>query len=108
MAFGYLVAGRIDRRDDGDPMIVERFVTVINQAGIHARPSAEIVKTTAKFRASVTLSFDELDVNAKSIMGVMMLAAPCGSEVAVKADGDDAEAVVAALVELFARKFGEA
>lgn len=89
-------------------MIAERMVTVVNQAGIHARPSAEIVKTTAKFKASVTLSLDGLDVNAKSIMGVMMLAAPCGSDVAVRADGDDAEAAVAAVAELFASKFGEA
>lgn len=89
-------------------MIAERMVAVVNQAGIHARPSAEIVKTTAKFTSSVTLSFDGLDVNAKSIMGVMMLAAPCGSEVAVRADGGDAEAAVVAVAELFASKFGEA
>ena len=88
-------------------MIVEAKVMVINEAGIHARPSAEIVKTTAKFTASMTLSLDGLDVNAKSIMGVMMLAAPCGSEVTVRADGDDADAAVAALTSLFASKFGE-
>ena len=88
--------------------MVERVVTVVNQAGIHARPSAEIVKTTARFMSAVTLSLDGLDVNAKSIMGVMMLAAPCGSDVSVRAEGDDAEAAVAALAELFASKFGEA
>ena len=88
-------------------MIAERTVTVVNQAGIHARPSAEIVKTTAKFSCAVTLSLEGLDVNAKSIMGVMMLAAPCGAEVAIRADGADAEAAVAALAELFASKFGE-
>ena len=89
-------------------MIVDGTVMVVNHAGIHARPSAEIVKTTAKFKASVTLSLDGLDVNAKSIMGVMMLAAPCGSEVAVRAEGDDADAAIAALTALFANKFGEA
>ena len=63
---------------------------------------------TARFTSAVTLSLDGLDVNAKSIMGVMMLAAPCGSDVSVRAEGDDAEAAVAALAELFASKFGEA
>ncbi|MEA3244963.1 MAG: HPr family phosphocarrier protein, partial [Gemmatimonadota bacterium] len=96
------------RSGGGGPMIAERAVVVINQAGIHARPSSEIVKTAAKFSSSVTLSLDGLDVNAKSIMGVMMLAAPCGSTVKVRADGDDAEAAVTAMADLFASRFGEA
>lgn len=89
-------------------MMVERGVLVVNQAGIHARPSAEIVKTASRFASVVTLSLDGLDVNAKSIMGVMMLAAPCGSTVTVRADGEDAQSAVMALADLFARKFGEA
>ena len=89
-------------------MIAERIIPVINQAGIHARPSSEIVKVAARFRSAVTLSHDGLDVNGKSIMGVMMLAAPCGSDVLAIADGDDAEAALAALADLFATKFGEA
>jgi phosphocarrier protein HPr len=88
-------------------MIAERAVVVVNEAGIHARPSSEIVKTAAKFKAAITLSLDGLDVNGKSIMGVMMLAAPCGSTVHLKADGDDAELALSALAELFANKFGE-
>ena len=89
-------------------MIAERLVAVVNQSGIHARPSAEIVKTAAKFKSALVLSHDGLDVNGKSIMGVMMLAAPCGSSVLVRADGEDAEPLVAAIAELFAAKFGEA
>ncbi len=89
-------------------MTAERAVVVVNAAGIHARPSSEIVKTASKFSSNVTLSLDGLVVNAKSIMGVMMLAAPCGSTVKVRAVGDDAEAAVAALAELFASSFGEA
>lgn len=88
-------------------MTAERGVPVTNQAGIHARPSSEIVKTATRFKASITLALDGLEVNAKSIMGVMMLAAPCGSMVTVRAEGDDAEAALAALAELFAAKFGE-
>lgn len=89
-------------------MIAERLVAVVNQSGIHARPSAEIVKTAAKFKSALVLSHDGLDVNGKSIMGVMMLAAPCGSTVLVRADGEDAEPLVTAIAELFAAKFGEA
>ena len=88
-------------------MIAERDVVVVNEAGIHARPSAEIVKAAARFTSGITLSLDGLDVNGKSIMGVMMLAAPCGSTVHIRAEGDDAEAAADALVALFASKFGE-
>jgi phosphocarrier protein HPr len=88
-------------------MIAERVVTVVNEAGIHARPSSEIVKAATRFGSAITLSLDGLDVNGKSIMGVMMLAAPCGSNVRIRADGDDAEAAVAALAALFASQFGE-
>jgi phosphocarrier protein HPr len=88
-------------------MTLERLVSVVNQAGIHARPSSEVVKTAAKFASSITLSLDGLDVNGKSIMGDMMLAAPCGSEVLIRADGADAEAALDALAALFASGFGE-
>jgi phosphocarrier protein len=85
----------------------ERSVVVVNEAGIHARPAAEIVKLAAKFRSEIVISKDDLEVNAKSIMGVMMLAAECGSTILIKADGDDAEAALDALAELIASKFGE-
>ena len=87
--------------------MVERRVTVVNAHGIHARPAAEIVKTAARFTCNVLLEKDGLEVNGKSIMGVMMLAAECGSEVVIRADGDDAEAAVEALATLIAGKFGE-
>lgn len=88
-------------------MIAERDAVVVNEAGIHARPSAEIVKAAAKFTSGITLSLDGLDVNGKSIMGVMMLAAPCGSTVHIRAEGADAGPAVEAMVALFAGKFGE-
>jgi phosphocarrier protein len=87
--------------------MVERRVTVVNAHGIHARPAAEIVKTAARFAANITLTKDDLEVNGKSIMGVMMLAAECGSEVLIKADGADEAAAVDALAALIAGKFGE-
>ena len=87
--------------------MLERDVEVVNANGIHARPAAEIVKTAAKFAAHITLGRDGMEVNGKSIMGVMMLAAECGSYVRVKAEGDDAEAALDALSTLIASKFGE-
>ena len=88
--------------------MIENRVTVTNSHGIHARPSAEIVKLAARFASKITLTRDDLEVNGKSIMGVMMLAAECGAEVVVRADGADAEQAVAALGALVSSKFAEA
>jgi len=85
----------------------EREVKIVNKLGIHARPAAEIVKTAGKFKASITIIRDDLEVNAKSIMGVMMLAAEFGSTVVLRASGDDAEAALDALAACIANKFGE-
>jgi phosphocarrier protein len=88
-------------------MPVERIATIVNEAGIHARPAAEIVKTAARFRSEITIVKDGLDVNAKSIMGVMMLAAECGSTVVLRATGDDAQAAIDAIAAVIASGFGE-
>jgi phosphocarrier protein len=85
----------------------ERAVRIANKNGLHARPAAEIVKTAAKFKSDVTIVRDELEVNGKSIMGVMMLAAEFGSTVTLRAAGDDAEAAVDAIATCIANKFGE-
>jgi phosphocarrier protein HPr len=88
--------------------MLERVVTIQNRNGLHARPAAEIVKTAAKFKADITLIRDDLEVNGKSIMGVMMLAAEFGSQLVLRADGADEEAALAALGTLIESKFGEA
>jgi Phosphotransferase System HPr (HPr) Family len=85
----------------------ERTVAIINKLGIHARPAAAIVKTAARFKSHVTIIRDDLEVNGKSIMGVMMLAAECGSTVLIRAEGEDADAALAALAALVAARFGE-
>jgi phosphocarrier protein HPr len=85
----------------------EREVKIVNKLGIHARPAAEIVKTAGKFKSSITIVRDDLEVNAKSIMGVMMLAAEFGSMIVVRAIGDDADAALDALATCVANKFGE-
>ncbi len=87
--------------------MAERNVQILNKNGLHARPAAEIVKLAAKFQAEVTLSRDGTEVNAKSIMGVMMLAAECGATLLLRAEGDDAEAALDAIAGLIANKFGE-
>lgn len=80
---------------------------IVNRLGLHARPAAEFVKVAARFRAAVTVRKDALEVNGKSIMGMMMLAAECGSSLAIRAEGEDAEAALAALAALVAARFGE-
>ena len=87
--------------------MIERTVTISNKNGLHARPAAEIVKTAAKFKSEITLVRDDLEVNGKSIMGVMMLAAEYGSTLVLRADGVDAEDAVKALSTLIESKFGE-
>lgn len=87
--------------------MIERQVQIVNKLGLHARPAAEIVKTAAKFESNITLTRDDLEVNGKSIMGVMMLAAEFGSTITLRADGPDEDQAVEALAALVASKFRE-
>jgi phosphocarrier protein len=85
----------------------ERIVQIENKNGLHARPAAEIVKCAAKFRSEITIVKDDLDVNGKSIMGVMMLAAEHGSTITLRAEGPDADQALEALASLVHNRFGE-
>ena len=87
--------------------MIERQATIVNPEGLHARPAARIVRLANSFAAEIALAKDGLDVNGKSIMGVMMLAAECGSSITIRADGPDAEQAVQALADLVASGFGE-
>jgi phosphocarrier protein HPr len=87
--------------------MIEREVTIANKNGLHARPAAEIVKLASRYQSDITLVREDLEVNGKSIMGVMMLAAEFGSSLLLRAAGPDAEQAVSALSDLIARKFGE-
>ena len=89
----------------GGPLSKE--LVVQNKMGIHARPAAMIVRVTNKYKADVFVEKDEEQVNGKSIMGLMMLAAGKGSKVKFIATGDDASLMLADLEALFARKFDE-
>jgi phosphocarrier protein len=87
--------------------VIEREAIIVNQEGLHARPAARIVRLASSFAAEIELAKDGLAVNGKSIMGVMMLAAECGSSILIRADGPDDEAAVQALADLVASGFGE-
>ena len=87
--------------------MVEREVQIANKLGLHARPAAEVVKTAARFQSDITICRDDLEVNGKSIMGMMMLAAEFGSEITIRASGDDADQAVKDLVALIGGRFGE-
>ena len=83
------------------------IVRIINKKGLHARASAKIVEAAARFQSHITLSKDGQPVDARSIMGLMMLAASEGCEIAIEAKGPDAEGALAAMVALVEAKFGE-
>jgi len=87
--------------------MVERELKVINRLGLHARASAKLVQLLGSFRAQITLVARGREVNGKSIMGVMMLAAGQGMTVVIRADGEDETAAVEAADALFARYFDE-
>ncbi len=87
--------------------MAERNVQIVNKHGLHARPAAEMVKAASRFRSDITISRDDLEVNGKSIMGVMMLAAECGATITLKASGPDADDALDSLAVLVASRFGE-
>jgi phosphocarrier protein len=86
---------------------VSKTITVINKLGIHARPAAVFARTANKFKADVFVEKDGETINAKSIMGLMMLAAGPGSKLLIIATGPDADDAVRAIEELILSKFGE-
>ncbi len=85
----------------------EKELLIENRLGLHARAAAQIVKTASVYNSKITLMKDGLEVDGKSIMGIMMLAAAKGSSVLVVAQGTDEELAVADLENLFKDKFGE-
>ncbi|MGH7608287.1 MAG: HPr family phosphocarrier protein [Gemmatimonadales bacterium] len=87
--------------------VIEREARIVNPLGMHARPAAEFVKVASRFRANVEVRKDSVAVNGKSIMGVMTLAAECGSSLFIKTEGTDAEEAMAALLALVADGFHE-
>ena len=84
---------------------VKAVFTVLNDKGLHTRPSTELVKCTAHYNSHVELSYRDYVVNAKSLLGILMLAAERGAKINIEAEGDDAQAVVDAILNLAKNKF---
>ena len=84
-----------------------RTVQVRNKFGLHARPAAEFVKLANQFKSEIMVRKHDVEVNGKSIMGMMMLAAECGAEITVRASGPDADRAVDELAKLVENGFGE-
>lgn len=85
----------------------QKDLTILNKLGIHARPAAQFVKLANRYQSHITVEKDGEEVDGKSIMGLMMLAAGHGSTILVKAEGEDEGEALAALEDLVARKFEE-
>ncbi len=88
-------------------MMIERKVKIINKAGLHTRPAATIVKLAAKYKCDFNISKDGLNINGKSIIGVMTLAAEMGSEITLTFDGEDENQAADEITDYFNRGFDE-
>jgi len=87
---------------------MEKNFKIIDETGLHARPATVLVNTASKFGADISLTYGDKKVNLKSIMGVMSLGVQQGAEITITADGDDAEAAIAALTEtIVSQKLGQ-
>ena len=86
---------------------MEKTITVINPLGLHARPAAKVVDCAARFTSDIRISYENQEIDAKSIMSVLMLAAPCGAELSVAIIGDDKNDAMMALEALFTSGFDE-
>ena len=90
-----------------DPQRVTAVATIPNKRGLHARASAKLVEVSARFQSHITVSKDGQTVEARSIMGLMMMAAPIGSQIEIVAEGPDAQDAMTAILALIEAKFGE-
>jgi phosphocarrier protein HPr len=95
------------KRDDSSPQTSSKELTIMNRLGMHARPSAQFVKVCSRFQCEVWVEKDGEQVNGKSIMGLMMLAAGMGSKLKVTCEGADADRALAEIEALIVRKFDE-
>ncbi len=87
--------------------MIKKEIEVVNKLGLHARPATMLVKTASSFKSKITIKKDELSVDAKSIMGVLILAAQKGSKLILEVDGADEKEAVEAVADLFRRGFDE-
>jgi phosphocarrier protein HPr len=99
--------GLLNRRASGPSQKIEKAVTIINRLGLHARPAAMFVRIASRYRCEVWVAKEGEQINGKSIMGLMMLAAGQGSKLTIKCEGPDADKAMEELEELIQKKFSE-
>ena len=99
--------GRILSKSLENTAMAEQTMTIKNKTGLHMRPAEMIVKTASKFRSEIFITKEDLTVNGKSIMGLMMLAAEFGSSITIQATGEDEQEALTALVDVVENNFGE-
>ncbi len=88
--------------------MIEKVITITNKLGLHARPSAKVVQTAAQFKSEISLSKGTMTINAKSMLGVMALAAEFGSTLILRVEGEDEKDAAREIVKLFKQKFKDA
>jgi phosphocarrier protein HPr len=99
--------GLLNRRSASAGQKLEKEITIINRLGLHARPAAMFVRIASRYRAEVWVEKEGEQINGKSIMGLMMLAAGQGSKLTIRCEGQDADKVMEELEELIRQKFNE-
>jgi phosphocarrier protein len=99
--------GLLNRRSANAGQKIEKEITIINRLGLHARPAAMFVRIASRYRSEVWVKKEDEQINGKSIMGLMMLAAGIGTDVELRASGAQAKEAMQALVDLIERKFDE-
>ena len=99
--------GLLNRRSAGPSQKIEKEITIINRLGLHARPAAMFVRIASRYRSEVWVEKEGEQINGKSIMGLMMLAAGQGSKLTIRCEGADADKVMEELEELIRQKFNE-
>src|SRR4051795_1897588 len=99
--------GLLNRRSSGPSQKVEKEIAIINRLGLHARPAAMFVRIASRYRSEVWVAKEGEEINGKSIMGLMMLAAGQGSKLHIRCEGPDADKALAELEELINAKFNE-
>jgi len=99
--------GLLNKKTGAGENVASKELSVLNKLGLHARPAAMFVRIANRFNSDLTVEKDNEEVNGKSIMGLMMLAAGCGSKLKITATGDDAEKALEEIEALLLRKFDE-
>ena len=99
--------GLLSRRSAGTPHKLEKEIAIVNRLGLHARPAAMFVRIASRYRSEIWVSKEGEEVNGKSIMGLMMLAAGQGSKLKIRCEGPDADKAFEELEQLIKAKFNE-